>query len=59
MGRYWITDMPARRALTLEGGDVLTSKDIIKHLGYTLSLRKGARAPEGLAETRRSTQAEL
>ena len=25
MGQYWITDTPAQRAYTLEGGDVLQS----------------------------------
>ena len=38
---------------------MLTSQDVIKLLGCTLSLRKGAQAPEGLADIRRSTQAEM
>ena len=38
---------------------MLTSHDILKLLGCTLSLRKGAQAPEGLADIRRATQAEM
>ena len=59
MGQFWITDSAAQRAYTLEGGDVLSSKDVIKLLGCTMSLRKGARVREGLAGIRRSTQVDL
>ena len=48
-----------QRAYTLEGGDETSSKDVIKLPGCTLSLWKGARVPEGLAEVRRSRQVDL
>ena len=55
MGQFWVTDSPAQRAYTLEGGNVLSSKDVLKLLGCTMSLRKEAR----LAGIRRSTQTNL
>ena len=41
MGQFWITDSAAQRAYTLEGGDKLSSEDVIKVLRCTLSLLKG------------------
>ena len=41
MGRLWVTDSAAQRAYIVEGGDVLTYKDVLKLLGCTMSLRRG------------------
>ena len=59
MGQFWVTDSAAQRAYTLEGGDILTRKDVFKLLGCTISLRKGARVPAGLAGICRTTQTDL
>ena len=54
-----MTDSSAQRAYTLEGGDVLTSEDVLKLLGCTVSLQKGAQIPADLAGIRRVTQTNL
>ena len=59
MGQFWVTDSAAQRAYTLEGGDILTNKDVLKILGCTISLLKGAQVPTGLAGIRRITQTDL
>ena len=59
MGLFWVTNSPAQRVYTLEAGDVMTSKDVLKLLGCTISLRKGARTPADLAGIRLVTQTDL
>ena len=56
---FWVTDSAARRAYSLEGGDVLTSKDLLKLPGCTIFLLKRARVPAGLAGIRCTTHTDL